>query len=98
MPSGRSIPVGLDHGPSILLSGIEYHSRHGELGADASDGGTRVRRDRCSTPATQAAQAGQRWLNGTPPVCSWQAVVLKASILQLPGKPDCLDWSWLQIR
>ena len=30
--------------------------------------------------------------------CSWQAVADKASILRLPGKLDCLGWSWLQMR
>ena len=38
-----------------------------------------------STPGSAGAMATSH--------CSWQAVVLKASIPQLPGKPDCLDWT-----
>ena len=34
----------------------------------------------------------------TSQYCSWQAVVVKASILRIPGKLDCLDWSWLEMR
>ena len=45
-----------------------------------------------AAPVTQAAQPGQRWRNGNLPLLSWQAVADKASILRLPGMPDCLDW------
>ena len=77
----------------ILLSGIVYHRRGGELWMAPT-----------AEPGCAATAAAPRPLKLPSPgsagsmahlQCSWQAVVLKASILQLPGKPDCLDWSWL---